>query len=370
MTEEYDLNDFVGEAGSGVQVSSSTCAGSSLQAFNGSALPPVADITMTVLQLLVSIPQVIIGIFLNGLVIILVLKFRRLWNVSFGIALQIATANLLLNIVIAPTFLNYIVGHWVLGYHYCIITGFLSHGLAHARGSLILVFAIDRSAVVFAPFKYIQFSSKIVTGLCTVFLTLSFANAIILIPPLLDCYIFDGTTHICHQSSLCSANCGIYRYVYSAAHVAPAFIVPTISFIALYIKARILRRKVSSMLGQKMRMKAKDWRALKTFVLLLLPSILLALVLLLLIPFLTTGGSHSVSNTIIRRVYGNTYVLLLVIDPIVILRNADIKQCLGMLVKELKCSRNEVPKNQINRNSKNTNNTEKQVTETISREVI
>ena len=364
-------DNFVREPGSGeAQVISSSCAASSLLAANGSVLPPAADVTMRTLQLLVSIPQTVFGILLNGLVILLVFKFRRLQNASFGIAVQIVMVNLLLNIVIVPTLLNYIAGRWILGYHYCIITGFLSHGLAYTRGSLIVVFALDRFAVVFAPFNYVRYSNRTVIGLCTAFLCLSLANAIALIPPLLDCYIFDEATFICHQSSLCSESCSIYRYVYNAVLVAPAVIVPAVAFIALYTKARILRRQVSSMLGQKMKLKASDWRALKTFVLLLLPSVLLLLVLLFLILYLARSGSRSVGNIIVRRVYGNLYVLLLVIDPIIILRNTDVKECLGLLLKELKCcSSNRTPKrSRIKNDSSGSGNdkTTNQVMETTS----
>ncbi len=79
-------------------------------------------------------------------------------------------------------------------------------------------------------------------------------------------------------------------------------------------------------------MSEEDWRALKTFSLLVSMAILFAVafvgyqVLTSLFPEL--GVVYTLSTSL--------YNYLVVVDPIIILRNADVREVLGQLMKEIR----------------------------------
>ncbi len=79
-------------------------------------------------------------------------------------------------------------------------------------------------------------------------------------------------------------------------------------------------------------MSEEDWRALKTFFLLVSMALLFAVafvgyqVLTSLFPEL--GVVYTLSTSL--------YNFLVVVDPIIILRNADVREVLGQLMKEIR----------------------------------
>ena len=329
---------FLDESGSGVLESNFTlasCAASSLQAANGSVLPPAVDIAARVAHVVYGSIRTVIAILLNVLIILLFCKFSKLRTISFGIAIQIAAADFLLTLAIFPWTLNHIAGRWIWGADVCIVTSFLVLGLAYVRTCLIFVFSFDRFVSVFAPFNYPKYSHHSTIILCVVSWCLTVANSLILIPPLLDCYMFHESTFSCEFSTDCNKNCQSYIVIVMATHFVPAIFIPMGFFLALYLKGRKIRRQEANMLGVNSRnMSQQDWRASKTFLLLLVAIFLVTFPPIILIILSSYFGQ--VTRIIILEITHGILYLLTITDPIIILRNADVREALGTLIKEVK----------------------------------
>ena len=312
----------------------STCAASTLQAaVNGTVLPAPVAISARVFQILYGSLQVALGILLNVLILILVFSFKKLRIPSSGIAVQIAIANLTLTITNGiPTIVNNIAGRWILGVDLCILSGFAIFTLTIFRTLLILVFSFDRFASVFAPFFYPKHSRRITILMCTLAWSISIITSLLGIPPILDCYIFSEPTLFCVVSPRCSKKCMNFFYTCMSTIIIPAILTPIGLFLSLYIKGRKIRRKESKILGLTKRIITdQEWRAMKTFFLLFLALVLVTFLPLLLFNIASLLGS--VARILVVKLANNIVTLLVITDPIIIMRNTDIKEAFNILMK-------------------------------------
>ena len=312
-----------------------SCAASSLQAANGSGLPHNIDIAVRVFQVIFTIFRSILGVILNGLMILLIAKSKELRNLSFAIAIQLTSADLLLTAIFSLTVVNNIANQWILGLNICIASGFVIVMLSHVRDNLIIAFALERFALVFFPFQYPEYRRRVVVALCIASWLLGLVNSIVLLPPLLDCYKFHIAYLLCNYSRSCNNHCHIYHFVFVVTHIAPVIFIPAVCFTALYIKGRKIRHQVMSMEGEENgRMSDSDWRALKTFIILVLPSFLVVSTVL----WSASGNSSAPSATkyFLHKLGANVVGTVVVTDAIIILKNADVKEALNKMVRELK----------------------------------
>ncbi len=79
-------------------------------------------------------------------------------------------------------------------------------------------------------------------------------------------------------------------------------------------------------------MSEKDWRALKTFSLLVSMAVLFTVAIV---------GYQVLSSVfpelgVVYTLFASLFSFLLVVDPLVILRNADVREVLGQLVNEIR----------------------------------
>ena len=332
------MDESFGESGSGMLEENSTwsasCAASSLQAASGSGLPPNIDIAVRVFQVTFTLLQSTFGVVLNGLVVVLIVTSKKLRNVSFAIAIQIAIVDLFLTIGsnFLPVF-NSMSGRWIMGLPFCIVIAFLSFVLYYSRAALILVFSLDRFALVFVPFDYPRYSKRVVLILCVLFLCFSFINSFVLLPPFLDCYQFHLTSLSCAYSPYCNSNCKIFNHIL-LMHAVPLTLLPAVFFTALFIKGRKIRQQDTSMTGENTGMTDKDWRAIKTFILILLPSFLPAIVNFS--PLYRNSSLPFVAKNLMGKMVSSIASLIVIVDPFIILSNADIKEALKMMIKKIK----------------------------------
>ncbi len=206
--DELFYEDPLTDSASGEPIVNSSitlsCAASSLQANHSSPFPPDVEIVLRSVQVLVGIFRDILGILLNSLVIILVVKFKKLKNISFGIAVQIAIVNILLTLQYSCNTIHVAAGRYIFGSNLCIASAFILLTLFYLRNFLILTFALDRFASVFIPFHYPKYRHRIVTAICITFFCMSLGNSIIITPPFLDCYELIRNTEICTFSRSCN----------------------------------------------------------------------------------------------------------------------------------------------------------------------
>ena len=321
----------VAASGSGMtegnDTGASTCASLSLEAYNRTAVPTSLEIFTRVFNTVYYSAASGLGIYLNCLVIYLVLKYRKLHTVHFAIAVQIAIADLLVGIGGFTTIISNLAGSFILGLEACIMSAFLSTLLVNARTALILSFALNCFISVFCPFSNSKCKRRIAAALGVSAWLFGLTMSLLTIPGLLDCYRFVSPTLFCTFSTRCSRTCKIFGLVYITAVVIPLLFIPMGLFLALYIKGRIIRKRESSVLGlPRKSFLASEWRALKTFGLQLLAIIVVTagpILFLQTVRFLNTFVATTVTLIASWAAY-----LLIISDPIILLRNADVKEIL------------------------------------------
>ena len=332
------MDDPFTEFGSGMLEENSTwagsCAASSLQAANGSGLPPSIDIAVRVSQIFITIFRTILGVTLNGLIVALIVTSKELKNISSVITIQIASVNVVLTVVFSSSVVNNIAGQWILGLDVCIASGFLIVLLSHVRNNLVIAFALERFALVFFPFHYPKYRRRVVAVLCASSWFLSLVNSVLLLPPLLDCYEY-WETIFCSYSLLCNDNCLWYHTAFLTTHIAPAIFIPAVCFTAIYAKWCKIRFRGNRQTREEKGMSDQDWRALKTFLLLLLPSLLMTYIVPLVASRMTPIPSF-VWNYLMQKLGLNAMTATVLADAIIILRNGDVRDALKTMVKGIK----------------------------------
>ena len=323
--------------GSGMEYDShgfpTICAAVAMEPTNETVLPPSVAIGNRTFQIIYGLLQVALGSVLNTLVLLLVYKFKKLRNISFSIAVQISVVNLMLvGTHSLPAVVNRIAGLWILGVEFCVASGLSTFMLGTLRTILIFVFSFDRFATVFVPFSYPRFRQKLMVLMCTLAWLASAALSLVGVPHILDCYLFSDPVLSCVFSPRCGPNCSILFNVWLAAVIIPSIIAPVGIFLALYIKGRLMRRNNSKMLGVSTKtFSASERRSLNTFFLLFL-----AVFVVTVLPILLLNISRSIGEVerILLVQLGNYVVTLLVItDPVVIMRNTDVRESFNQLLK-------------------------------------
>ena len=303
-----------------------SCVAMNIQ--NPEALPYPATflIVLRALQSLVYFLCFFFGGLLNLLVIILVAKYKKLQNHSFGIAVQVSAVNVVLSILYLTSLISAIAGRWVLGEYLCIISAMLLFITINVRTLLMFVFVVDRFLFVFFPFTYPKHHRKVVIGLLVVVWVFSIAAGIPPIPPILDCYTFHSRSYLCSHFSECGRDCSLFSSTNYTLIALPATVLPTVLYAILFIKAWKIKKSMPSIPKEE---SEREWKATITF------AILFVSLFAATLPSITT-------NFIINRVYAGSVVppavyaaavvctaLLTVVpvtDAIVILRNRDIRE--------------------------------------------
>ena len=318
-------------------IATSSCAASTLEALNNTkVLPTALNTALRVFQIIYVVILLVLGTLLNSLLVLLICKFRELRTPSFGIAFQICLNDVCLSIAFGISYLvTQIAGHWILGINFCIFIGFVLFSFFFLRTFLVFVFAVDKFCLVFTPFFYPKHSHKIVVIMCALSWCVSFVYSIIFIPGLLDCYDFVEPAMTCIFSSKCNKNCEVVNYILLPVTILPGTIIALLLFLGLYIKGRKLRFKHQNVFPQNgSRMTREDWRALKTFALLFL-----AILVIIFPPFIVFIVFQSldinVAGYLAIIISVNISFLHVITDPLIMMRNGDVKECFKKVYKEI-----------------------------------
>ena len=307
-----------------------TCAAKGLQNPNNSSS---LDTAVKVLNILLSSATVISGLILNSLVVILVIVSKKLKTKSFGIAVQIALTNLAIGLVGLPAQIQKIYGQPITGLDLCIASGYITHMFIETRIWLMFLFSLDRFASVFAPFLYprLHFKSTILKFSVLAWLVPIITN-VPGIPQILDCFTFTKPLVFCHRSIECSSACKIFVLIYSMVFLVPALTSSLVFIIALYVKGKMIRKNESAMMGiPKSHMSDSDWKALKTFLLLTITIAVAQIGITVTTTMVAIGAPVE-----LMVISSDVFLLYLITDPLVIMRNKDARQAWKQLYKSLK----------------------------------
>ena len=290
------------------------------------------------------------GFLLNLFVMFIIARFKKLRNITFYLALQIITINVANILIFFPSSMANATADRFVFPGLCPAMGFLTSFLFSARNLLMFVLVVDRFCLIFLPFWYSRHRVKVVVPLSIagwlipLIITLTAAIAI----P--DCFNFQRFTWVCLWGGGCKyvAVCTSY-----SAFLTTMINVGTFTALLLYLillcRARKLRNKVTVSRSNESeedreiekRNKKREQRANTTFLILFIalfgvtfPAYLIVTLGSVALNALSIQPQPA-SFTIIATLMTSLYILIFVMDPIVIMRNQDVREVVQTIVNKL-----------------------------------
>ena len=285
------------------------------------------------------------GITLNILVIVLVARHKCLRTVSFGVVLQIVVLDLIQALsLLLMSLINLIANRWVFGDLMCAIVGFLGFMVSTVRILLMFAFVLDRFLSVFLPYLYPKHQVRVIVGLSVASWFICLVCGVVLLPPpLLNCYTLFQTNWLCHHSATCSNTCRIFLNTFVVVVIAPAIFLPILLYAVLYCKARRIRKTLSAHATERVarvELHQREWRATITFFSLFVNLFVLTVPSLVI--SIGTGLAYAGRTPppvvyVVQVVCGNVISLAVISNPIVLMRNADMRKVILKMKASVYC---------------------------------
>ena len=282
----------------------------------------------------------------NGLVILLVMKYKRLRVRSVILSLSVVAADVLLSLSYTlPTLVTTIARKWVFTDAGCTAFAFLAHEFLITRWLIMGMLCLDRFLTVRFPFKYRIYSKKILIVLAVLSWTIPFLLAL----PVVHSF---SKGSLRHNVPTCLPVCETFGCkLYYASCLSVAFfigcILPIILYSWLYYKSKKYRRSTlylgeatvkitgGTLVGTSMTdffSNPRERRAVYTFLLILVTVIVTGL------PSYMSQTVRSISLEVHCRVPIYVYFIiteLLVsastLNALVIMRDRDFRHCIKHL---------------------------------------
>ena len=295
-----------------------------------------------------------IALFLNIFVVYLVARYKPLQNLTFYLALQITLVDLANAIVNYPTTLaNAIAARFVFT-GLCSTLGVIFTFLRTARNLFMMVLVVDRFCLIFLPFWYGRHRVKVVIPLSITAGMIPFILAIVPANGILGCYGFQRLTWSCLIGPGCTNPVGcITHRTFVTTSTSGALFLAFLLYLALLVKAKKLQNKVAiSTLNEssedreiEKRRRQRERQANTTILLLFIalvgvsfPSYLFFTFGNITLNFLNIRPPPP-GYTITAIVSRSIFALIATVDPIVIMRNQDVKQVLQQFFAKLRKKR-------------------------------
>jgi len=314
-----------------------SCAARILRAaLNNSSLPAPVGIASRVFHVVYFSIVMVVGTFLNVLIIFLAARFKKLRTRSFSVAVQISIANLGWILCFGlPAVIQHSYGRQVFSVELCIASGYFMHVLMDVRIILLFLFSLERFASVFAPFTYPKHSLW-VTVLTSVLAWLITSICILMaLPQILDCFSYSTSTFNCpFFSTTCSKHCTIYTMGYIIFVPMPCMVLSIVFYTTLYKKAMKIRRTDSDLAGMShQKMITNDWKIYKTFALIVITLLVINVMLVLL--RIASQLRNSTAKTILTQLTIDILILFTISDPFLLMRNPDVREAKKTLIKSV-----------------------------------
>ena len=198
------------------------------------------------LQIILLMTGFPIGIILNSMVIVLVAKFKSLHQTTFYLALQVVIVDLCITLLVFPTTIATIIAdRWVFGAAGCPSIGFFLFTFRNMRNFLMFVFVTDRLLTVFTPYWYFKRNNRQYVVVPLSILAWIFALIYGIIPIILDCHDYGRIAWSCTVKRGCTYPkvCDAYKLASVVLSNVIGGFIPLVMYIVLYCKARQLRKK-------------------------------------------------------------------------------------------------------------------------------
>ena len=291
------------------------------------------------------------GVFMNTLVIVLVAKFKKLKTATFYLALQVIVVDLLHAVILLPSSTANAITKRNIFSHYCSILGAIVFFLRSVRTFIMTVLVIDRFCFVFMPFWYPRNRVKKTVTLSLLAWITALVLSVIPCSELLDCYSFQQYTWTCTMSVGCTHQkaCTVYN-TSTVIFMRVINIIGLLLYLMLYFKAKKLRNRIedSSLqnLDARLERGRQERRANTTFLLLFVALIGVSFPASF---FNQAMNLQQISTTVLKismdiifqflTVLAQTlHSILVIIDPIVILRDKDAKEVVLKCIRKIQKS--------------------------------
>ena len=298
-----------------------------------------------------------IALFLNAFVVYLIARYKTLHKITFYLALQITIVDLANAIVVYPTTLANLIAAEFVFTGLCSTLGVFFVFLRTARNLFMMVLVVDRFCLIFLPFWYSRHRVKVVIPLSITAGMIPFILAILPASGILDCYGFQRLTWSCVIGPGCTnvVGCTTHRTFVTTSTLIGVY-VAFLLYLALLVKARKLQNKVAISTSnenpedrQIEKQKRQRERQANTTILILF----IALVGVSFPGYLFfTFGNITLKSLNVQPppagfiiaaiVSRSIFALITVTDPIVIMRNQDVKEVLQQIFAKLR-KRQDVP---------------------------
>ena len=316
-------------------------------------LPDTIHPAVDYVQAAIVLITMILAVSMNGFVVILIARNKVLHKMAFFLALQLIVPNLIFSVTVLPfMFVTAILREWRLGEPVmCQLLGSIHDIVITSRYLIIFVLTIDRVIAVFHPFFHFRYGGRISIFNSIVAWILTLTRSITSLEGVLSCTKYVPTFKMCSGAPFCSEICRIHTVFFASILAVFGVIIPFVLYTILFFKAKIIRyRFINSIRTQEVRSSVSlpnggdrsttadnrtnsatnehNHRATVTFVILsaviigcaLPPYILYTIQNILPAPI--PDAMH-----ILQIIVGRTLIYgLAVADPIVILRNRDIRE--------------------------------------------
>ena len=336
-----------------------TCADRSIQDFSMPEVGPADSWVIKIYLIVVYLFSFIAGGCCNVFLLYLIIQYKKLHTLTFKISLQIVALDLIQLVGVdiarlATLFYN----RWPFGSNICAFIGFVSVMGSMARSLLMCVFVIDRFLSVFAPYFYPRHDKQIAITLSVIAWVVALVLQVPILPFSLDCYSYSAPQSNCVYNAVCSGLCVLYFNLYTFVVYIPATITPVVLYALLYCKVKKMKRAdaAATSTGEVQpemveRQKQQDRKSAITFFLLFMTAFALtapANIVIAICSFVlhSVGSDAFPQAFFIVAVFNSLSSLLVVADPIVIMRHSDMREVLQE-VKSKICRRCGLDQNQV-----------------------
>ena len=299
----------------------------------------------------------VVAIVMNASVIYIIAKNVVLHKMAFFLALQLIVAHLVFSCTVLPfMFVTSVLREWRLGVVMCQILGTIHDLVITGRYLLTFVLTIDRIISVFFPFYYFRHGAKINVVASVLAWSVSAFRSLTSLKGILDCTNYVPSFRMCAGAPFCSDLCKVHTIVFSTILALFGVFIPSILYIVLFCKAKIITYKLDKLRPRRghkvspvssgsnspepssvtendklMEVRHHNNRANITFLILIAVIIGFALPpYILYVAQNILGSNDSPVVTVLQITVGRTLIYsLAVADPIIIMRNRDVRELLS-----------------------------------------
>ena len=290
----------------------------------------------TIIQACFAMIIIGIGVPLNLVLIVALIKFRHLMDEGFTLCVSIFIANLILSLGFGINiFAASSTRSWPLGYRGCQFFGFVTYWVGGVRWMSLGMLSIDRFCRVFLPFRYPRHSKTVLKVLLLLPWVILLPNTILALFNIQGTYDFYISLPSCYYSQICTeyTACPITIHIQFTVILASGSILPIVIYTILYCKARRVLRAIQTLYApseQQMEVNERQNKATKTFVLMLVTfscytSVRIIIQLVALIPVIQ-------DITGLFLFLADILFLYLITDFFLVWKNSDGKQVIKKLI--------------------------------------